>query len=210
MCHPGPVRVATFNILHGVPLRDVPADDPAATDGGGRRRRRARGGGSALLTEPSSDDLTQIDPAFDGEQLGENIDQLPDDIDPTQVKVGGADPTRRVQWSPTVSDPAELLRAIEELQQDGPLDVIALQEVDLRQPRTGLVDQAALVADAIGAAHWRFVPAILGIPGIAAEGADWVPATAADDDPTEPGAAIRSGADPAGAGRRTGHSSESP
>ncbi len=115
-----------------------------------------------------------------------------------------------MQWSPTVSDPAELLRAIEELQQDGPLDVIALQEVDLRQPRTGLVDQAALVAEAIGAAHWRFVPGDPGHPGIAAEGADWVPATAADDDPTGPVQRSARGPTPLGAGRRTGHSSASP
>lgn len=48
-------------------------------------------------------------------------------------------------------------------------DLVALQEVDVRQPRSGLVDQAALAAAAIGAPahpeHLRFVPTVLGTPG---------------------------------------------
>jgi endonuclease/exonuclease/phosphatase family metal-dependent hydrolase len=43
-------------------------------------------------------------------------------------------------------------------------DVIGLQEVDRAQPRSGGVDQAALVADAGGARWWRFVPTVLGTP----------------------------------------------
>jgi endonuclease/exonuclease/phosphatase family metal-dependent hydrolase len=44
-------------------------------------------------------------------------------------------------------------------------DVIGLQEVDRFQPRSGGVDQTAVVADALGATHWRFVPALHGTPG---------------------------------------------
>jgi endonuclease/exonuclease/phosphatase family metal-dependent hydrolase len=54
-------------------------------------------------------------------------------------------------------------------------DVLALQEVDRGQPRSGGVDQAAAVAEGIGAAAWRFEPAIVGEPG-----GRWRPA--ADDD----------------------------
>ncbi|HLZ38339.1 MAG TPA: endonuclease/exonuclease/phosphatase family protein, partial [Mycobacteriales bacterium] len=39
-------------------------------------------------------------------------------------------------------------------------DALALQEVDVRQPRSGLVDQAAEAAAAAGAADWRFVPVL--------------------------------------------------
>lgn len=44
-------------------------------------------------------------------------------------------------------------------------DVLALQEVDHAQPRSGLVDQTALAAEAIGARDARFVPAVVGTPG---------------------------------------------
>lgn len=48
-------------------------------------------------------------------------------------------------------------------------DLLALQEVDRCQPRSGQVDQAALAAAAIGAPahpdHLRFVPTVLGTPG---------------------------------------------
>lgn len=51
-------------------------------------------------------------------------------------------------------------------------DVVGLQEVDRRQDRSGGVDQTALLAEALGAMWWRFVPAVHGTPGEA-----WVPAT---------------------------------
>ena len=54
-------------------------------------------------------------------------------------------------------------------------DVVGLQEVDRAQPRSGGADQAAVVADALGAGTWRFVAAVHGTPGAA-----WTPA--ADDD----------------------------
>ena len=44
-------------------------------------------------------------------------------------------------------------------------DVVALQEVDHAQPRSGLADQAGLVAAATGAVTHRFVPLVAGTPG---------------------------------------------
>ena len=44
-------------------------------------------------------------------------------------------------------------------------DVVGLQEVDRHQERSGAVDQTAEVAAALGAEHWRFVPALNGTPG---------------------------------------------
>jgi endonuclease/exonuclease/phosphatase family metal-dependent hydrolase len=46
-------------------------------------------------------------------------------------------------------------------------DVLALQEVDLDQPRSGGVDQTALAAAALGAREARFLPAVVGTPGVA-------------------------------------------
>ncbi|MEJ2863440.1 endonuclease/exonuclease/phosphatase family protein [Actinomycetospora flava] len=43
-------------------------------------------------------------------------------------------------------------------------DVLALQEVDHAQPRSGLVDQTALAAEALGARDARFEPAVVGTP----------------------------------------------
>jgi endonuclease/exonuclease/phosphatase family metal-dependent hydrolase len=55
-------------------------------------------------------------------------------------------------------------------------DVVGLQEVDQGQPRSGSADQTEQVARALGADHWRFVPAIVGTPG-----ATWRAAT--DEEP---------------------------
>ena len=54
-------------------------------------------------------------------------------------------------------------------------DVLALQEVDRGQPRSGGVHQAELAAAAMGAAHWRFTGTVAGTPG--EDG--WLPATPA-------------------------------
>jgi endonuclease/exonuclease/phosphatase family metal-dependent hydrolase len=43
-------------------------------------------------------------------------------------------------------------------------DVLAVQEVDVGQPRSGLVDQPAEVAAALGARDWRFAAAVAGTP----------------------------------------------
>jgi endonuclease/exonuclease/phosphatase family metal-dependent hydrolase len=59
-------------------------------------------------------------------------------------------------------------------------DVVGLQEVDRGQPRSDGAHQTEQVARALGAEHWRFVPAITGTPGgtwrAAAEGDDGHPA----------------------------------
>jgi endonuclease/exonuclease/phosphatase family metal-dependent hydrolase len=54
-------------------------------------------------------------------------------------------------------------------------DVVGLQEVDRAQERSGGVDQTAAVAHALGAEHWRFVPALHGTPGAA-----WTPSDLED------------------------------
>ncbi len=56
-------------------------------------------------------------------------------------------------------------------------DVLALQEVDRAQPRSGRADLTALAAEAGGYTTARFVPALRGEPG------SWCPA--ADDDPPD-------------------------
>jgi len=57
--------------------------------------------------------------------------------------------------------PGRLRDAVKELD----ADVLAVQEVDHAQPRSGLVDQTALIAEAAGARDARFVPALVGTPG---------------------------------------------
>ena len=44
-------------------------------------------------------------------------------------------------------------------------DVLGLQEVDVEQPRSGGVGQAAVAARALGALDWRFAPGSAGTPG---------------------------------------------
>ena len=56
-------------------------------------------------------------------------------------------------------------------------DVLALQEIDRNQARSGGVDQTAEVAGGMGAFAWRFEPALVGEPG-----ATWRAAT--DDEAT--------------------------
>ena len=56
-------------------------------------------------------------------------------------------------------------------------DVIGLQEVDRYQERSGIVDQTEIVAAALCAASWRFVPSVHGTPG---RRVTWTPATADD------------------------------
>ncbi|MEV4556109.1 endonuclease/exonuclease/phosphatase family protein [Kitasatospora sp. NPDC049285] len=57
-------------------------------------------------------------------------------------------------------------------------DVLALQEVDRHQDRSGRTDQAAVAAKAMGATDWRFAAALHGTP---APSAGWV------TDPAVPG-----------------------
>lgn len=79
--------------------------------------------------------------------------------------------------SATAADPAAvrpLVDAVASLD----ADVVALQELDRFQERSGLVDQARAVAEATGAAHWRYASAFhaRSLPGRA-----WAL------DPSEPG-----------------------
>jgi endonuclease/exonuclease/phosphatase family metal-dependent hydrolase len=65
-------------------------------------------------------------------------------------------------------DPARLAAAVRSLD----VDLLALQEVDRAQPRSGRLDLTAVAAAAMGAVDHRFLPALLGTPGGA-----WVRAT---------------------------------
>lgn len=47
------------------------------------------------------------------------------------------------------------------------VDVVAVQEVDRGQPRSGEIDQLAVLAAAFGAVAHRFAPTVLGTPGTA-------------------------------------------
>ena len=59
------------------------------------------------------------------------------------------------------ADPGVLADAVRALD----ADVLALQEVDRHQERSGRVDQAAVAAEAMGAVDHRFVPLVDGTPG---------------------------------------------
>ena len=76
------------------------------------------------------------------------------------------------------ADAAALAAAVRSLD----CDVLALQEVDRHQPRSGGVDQAELAASAMGGAEHRFVPLVRGTPGT--KGWAPVPPEPADGEPT--------------------------
>jgi endonuclease/exonuclease/phosphatase family metal-dependent hydrolase len=59
-------------------------------------------------------------------------------------------------------DPDRIAAAVRALD----ADVLAVQEVDHAQPRSGVSDQTALVAEAAGAVDLRFVPLVAGTPGV--------------------------------------------
>ena len=71
-------------------------------------------------------------------------------------------------------DPERVAAAVGKLD----ADVLALQEVDRDQPRSGHADLTAVAAAALGAPHVLFVPALAGTPG-----GSWRAATDADLDP---------------------------
>ena len=72
----------------------------------------------------------------------------------------------------SVHDGAVQLDRLEESIRRLDADVLALQEVDLDQPRSSMADLTALAAQAMGAVTQRFVAAISGTPG-----ATWMAAT---------------------------------
>ncbi|HEX2284659.1 MAG TPA: endonuclease/exonuclease/phosphatase family protein, partial [Mycobacterium sp.] len=65
-------------------------------------------------------------------------------------------------------------RLVDSIRQLDP-DVLALQEVDLDQPRSGNSDLTATAAAAMGAVSHRFVAALSGTPG-----ATWMAATGSE------------------------------
>ena len=67
-----------------------------------------------------------------------------------------------------VVHPDRLAEAVKQLD----ADILAVQEVDLDQPRSGMADLTAVAAEAMGAVSHRFVAAISGTPG-----ATWMAAT---------------------------------
>ncbi len=67
-----------------------------------------------------------------------------------------------------VVDPARLARAVTRLAPD----VLALQEVDRGQPRSGFVDVTEVAAGAMGATASRFVPTVVGDPATTWRAAD--------------------------------------
>ena len=75
-------------------------------------------------------------------------------------------------------------------------DVLALQEIDRNQARSGHVDQTAEVAAGTGAAAWRFEPALIGEPG-----ATW---RAAEDHDGDAGSLL-AGSAGGGAGAEAGY-----
>jgi endonuclease/exonuclease/phosphatase family metal-dependent hydrolase len=63
--------------------------------------------------------------------------------------------------SESTTDAGRFAEAVEALD----ADVLALQEVDRDQPRSGRLDLTAIAAKALGAEHHRFLPALFGTPG---------------------------------------------
>src|SRR5215203_4593501 len=72
----------------------------------------------------------------------------------------------------TASDHQVDLGVLQEAVASLDADVLALQEVDRNQPRSGSADLTAAAADAMGAVDHRFVAALSGGPG-----ATWIAAT---------------------------------
>lgn len=67
-------------------------------------------------------------------------------------------------------DPAELAAACAEIS----TDVLAVQELDQYQDRSGNLDQAALISEKTGLRNYRFTPTVLGNPDLGKKG--WQPA----------------------------------
>lgn len=74
-------------------------------------------------------------------------------------------------------DPARLAAAVRGLD----ADVVALQEVDRDQERSGTHDLTALAAEAMGAVDHRFVPTLIGTPGFSWRAPSAPEQNAADD-----------------------------
>ena len=66
--------------------------------------------------------------------------------------------------NPTLPSP-DLADSIRETIAQMGCDVLAVQEVDEKQPRSGNVHQLEVIAEAMGAAHWGYARAVIGTPG---------------------------------------------
>ncbi len=75
-----------------------------------------------------------------------------------------------------VIDPAELTQACAEIS----ADVLAVQEIDQYQERSGNLDQAELISRETGLANYRFAPTVLGNPDLGKKG--WQPAAGSEVD----------------------------
>lgn len=75
-----------------------------------------------------------------------------------------------------VIDPAELVTACRDVN----ADVLAIQEIDQFQHRSGKLDQAELISKETGLTNYRFVPTVLGNPDDGKKG--WQPAAGAEID----------------------------
>ncbi|MEY3455407.1 MAG: hypothetical protein RLZZ92_527 [Actinomycetota bacterium] len=60
---------------------------------------------------------------------------------------------------------ATLHGALEKLTSDLSSDVVAIQEVDVHQSRSGNGNQVKEIAELIGAKYWAFAPSMYGTPG---------------------------------------------
>jgi len=58
-----------------------------------------------------------------------------------------------------------LHEAVVKLHDVADFDLIALQEVDVQQSRSGHGNQIADIAEVLGAQHWAFAPSMYGTPG---------------------------------------------
>ncbi|MFM7874906.1 MAG: hypothetical protein ACKO8Y_09900, partial [Actinomycetota bacterium] len=65
---------------------------------------------------------------------------------------------------------ATLYSAMKSLSQEINSDVIAIQEVDVHQSRSGNGNQVKEIAELIGAEYWAFAPSMYGTPGEKWEG----------------------------------------
>jgi endonuclease/exonuclease/phosphatase family metal-dependent hydrolase len=61
--------------------------------------------------------------------------------------------------------PVTVHQALEKLHDTSKSDVVALQEVDVQQSRSGHGNQVAEMAEIIGAKYWAFAPSMYGTPG---------------------------------------------
>jgi len=65
----------------------------------------------------------------------------------------------------TAKESAGQLQSAASILRDCGVEVLALQEVDRNQDRSGAIDQIMVMARECGAEHWAFAPTLIGTPG---------------------------------------------